>query len=117
MHQETVLHIEVPSRNDFLLNSSERKEYKNFLLWSQHLYVYSETGLKILADECKMQTVVVEYRQRYPLDNTLMWLLRGIPTGRNKSIEGLSERTRNSFTEDLVKMKMTDTVTIRMKIR
>lgn len=84
MQENGRLVIEVPNSDDALLTLYDSINFKNFTYWSQHLYMFNSSTLKILANLAGLRVISIEQHQRYPLSNHVYWLSKGQPGGHMK---------------------------------
>ena len=102
--------IEVPHAKDFLLMQEELKEFKDFSFWSEHLILHTEQSLKKVLLKAGFKKIKIRHYQRYNFFNHLGWFLKRKP-GFHSSYEGLfSKKLENTYSNDLVKLKQTDTL-------
>lgn len=73
--------IEVPNADDALLTVYKSNEFQRFTYWSQHLFLFNNQTLQMLAQQAGLRLLAVEQIQRYSLSNHLYWLSRGKPGG------------------------------------
>jgi SAM-dependent methyltransferase len=81
--RERRLIIEVPNANEALLSLYSNETFSHFAYWSCHLFLFTESNLKILAEKAGFSAVEIIQYQRYPLANHLYWLAEGKPGGQN----------------------------------
>ncbi len=74
--------IEVPNSADALLTVYKSPDFQNFTYWSQHLYLFNSSTLKILLEQAGLNVIAIKQFQRYPLSNHLHWLSRGCQGGQ-----------------------------------
>lgn len=58
---------------------------KQILFNTQHLWIFNENNLKLLAKKSGFRNIEVKYYQRYGIDNLLGWLLHNKPASEYKS--------------------------------
>ena len=78
--------IEVPSANDFLISVLQEKSYIDFVLWSQHLILHTETSLRRFLEYSGYHNIFIKGLQRYPLSNHLHWITHKRPGGHISSL-------------------------------
>lgn len=76
--------VEVPNADDALLTLYENDAFRRFTYWSQHLFLFNVTTLRLLAEQAGLKVVAISQFQRYPLSNHLHWLSRGQPGGHQR---------------------------------
>ena len=69
--------IEVPSSDDALLTLFQCEAFQKFTYWSQHLFLFNSSTMKILANQAGLKVIGIQNYQRYPLSNHLHWLSKG----------------------------------------
>ena len=109
MKENTLLIIEVPHANDFLISDYNCEKFKKFTFWSEHLILHTETSLLNLLNLVGFSNIKITYYQRYNIFNHLNWLSNGKPGGHKNNIYNDKELidTYNNF---LIKNKKTDTL-------
>lgn len=73
--------IEVPNADDALLSLYQSTNFADFTYWSCHLYLYTLTTLRQLAQKAGFKLGFMKQIQRYSLANHLYWLSKGKPGG------------------------------------
>ena len=103
--------VEVPHANDFLLSTLENENFKQFILWSQHLILHTRESLRRMLTHAGFQNIKIQGVQRYPLSNHLNWLANGKPGGHKSSL-GLidNEALEIAYAESLARIDATDTL-------
>lgn len=103
--------IEVPNANDALLTLYKNEPFSHFTYWSCHLFLYSESTLRLLAKQSGLKVDFVKHVQRYPLSNHLYWLSQGKPGGHVKWGSFLdSEELSKAYENQLSSLGVTDTL-------
>lgn len=102
--------VEVPNADDALISLYDCQAFQNFTYWSQHLYLFNSTTLKMLVKQSGMEVLAIEHIQRYPLSNHLFWLANGMPGGHSHWGFLDSPPVRKSYEQSLAKIGKTDTV-------
>ena len=109
--------IEVPHANDFLLSAVECEEFKQFLLWSQHLVLHTRESLRKTLRFVGLEEIQIEGVQRYPLSNHLNWLANGKPGGHKSSLSFLdSDELFDAYQNSLARIDATDTLVAIAKV-
>ena len=85
METKTLLIIEVPHANDFLIKHCNCEEFKKFTFWSEHLILHTEKSLINLLNIIGFSNIKIEYYQRYNFFNHLQWLNAGKPGGHKNT--------------------------------
>jgi SAM-dependent methyltransferase len=109
MKRNTLLIIEVPHANDFLISEYNCNEFKKFTLWSEHLILHTEKSLLNLLNKVGFSNIEITYYQRYNIFNHLNWLSNGKPGGHKNNIYNDKELI-DSYNNFLIKNKKTDTL-------
>jgi SAM-dependent methyltransferase len=102
--------IETPNSNDVLLTEYESNDFQNFTYWSHHPMLHSHDSLHALVSRTGFKIFNNQGVQRYDLNNHLYWLSKRMPGGHEIWKKFLSEATTNSYAEDLIKNKNSDTI-------
>ena len=82
--------IEVPHAKDFLIQSVELQEFRDFTFWSEHLVLHTRDTLQGLLEAAGFSDVRVWHEQRYGFTNHLNWFLNRKPGGHD-ALSGLEE--------------------------
>ena len=102
--------IEVPHAQDFLIQSVDLKEFRNFTFWSEHLILHTKESLKILLKKAGFRDVEVFGYQRYGFTNHLGWFVDGTPNGHVKN-RGLEDfELDKAYKKSRVDSSTTDTL-------
>jgi SAM-dependent methyltransferase len=109
MNKNTLLIIEVPHANDYLIKDMGCEAFKKFTFWSEHYILYTEKSLFNLLNKIGFSSTIFKYYQRYNIFNHLYWLSHGKPGGQ-KIINSNEIELINSYDSFLVKNKKTDTL-------
>ena len=109
MKKKTMLIIEVPHANDFLISEYKCEAFKKFTFWSEHLILHTEKSLNILLKKVGFSDIKITYYQRYNIFNHLQWLSNGKPGG-HKNTKFKDIDLINSYNNFLIKNKKTDTL-------
>ena len=105
-----ILVIETPSCNDFLLKFENLKNFKNFILWSEHIVLFSKKLLNnVLCFSGFEKNNVVNY-QRYGLNNHLGWLSNESPGYEKKFNMFINKKIDQKYVNFLKKNDLTDTI-------
>ena len=109
MNKKTLLIIEVPHANDYLIKMN-CESFKKFTFWSEHLILHTEETLNILLKKVGFtKRVEIKYYQRYNIFNHIQWFNEGKPGG-HKTNKYQDEMLILSYNNFLMKNKMTDTL-------
>mgnify|MGYP001212233185 CR=1 FL=1 len=107
--------IEIPHANDFMLTKIDNKEYKDFILWDEHLVLHNEESITKLLNFCNFEIIKFDYIQRYPLSNNLYWCNNKKPNGHS-ILNFLNNTDLHIVYEDTLKKgKCTDTIILICK--
>ncbi len=109
------VYIEVPHAEDALLELYECSDFADYTYWSPHLYLYNETGMRILAEECGYIIEQTLYIQRYPLANHLFWLSGKGPGGQIKWDFLCDDKLDAAYADKLKEIKKTDTLAVLLR--
>ena len=109
MCSDTLLIIEVPHADDFLISEYNCDKFKKFTFWSEHLILHTEKSLTNLLNIVGFSNINIKYYQRYNIFNHLKWLSDGIPGG-HKEQKYNSNELIESYNKFLIKNKKTDTL-------
>ena len=109
MHDKTILIIEVPHANDFLISEYNCDKFKKFTFWSEHLILHTEKSLIRLLNLVGFSSIQITYHQRYNIFNHLGWLSNGTPGG-HKTTNFIDDELIKSYDNFLIKNKKTDTL-------
>jgi|TARA_B100001971_G_C18086532_1_gene481204 cyclopropane fatty-acyl-phospholipid synthase-like methyltransferase len=63
--------ITIPHANDALLTGFDLQEYRDFILWSQHMILYTRDSISRLLQFCDFNVELIKGIQRFSLDNHL----------------------------------------------
>lgn len=109
MNSKTLLIIEVPHADDFLISEYDCHEFKKFTFWSEHLILYTEKSLVNLLNIVGFTNIKINYYQRYNIFNHLGWLNNGKPGG-HKTTKLNDNQLIEAYNNFLIKQKKTDTI-------
>tara|TARA_A100001015_G_scaffold207361_1_gene231889 strand:- start:4359 stop:5204 length:846 start_codon:yes stop_codon:yes gene_type:complete len=109
MNEKTLLIIEVPHADDFLINEYNCNDFKKFTFWSEHLILHTEKSLLNLLNIVGFSNIKITYYQRYNIFNHLYWLSNGKPGGHKNNNYNDNELIE-SYNNFLIKNKKTDTL-------
>jgi SAM-dependent methyltransferase len=102
--------IETPSSQDALLVKFECDAFQNFTYWSHHPHIYSPKALEQILSMAGFSQVNVTGVQRYGLANHLFWLSKARPGGHDVWADLSSPESELSYSRDLAKMGLSDTL-------
>ena len=111
MNDNTLLIIEVPHANDFLISEYNCDQFKKFTFWSEHLILYTEKSIMNLLNSVGFSKITVSYYQRYNIFNHLGWLSNGKPGG-HKTTKFNDDNLIKSYNDFLINEKKTDTLIV-----
>ena len=109
MNSKTLLIIEVPHADDFLISEYKCDEFKKFTFWSEHLILHTEQSLMKLLNIVGFSNIQTTYYQRYNIFNHLNWLSNGKPGG-HKNTHLCDDELIKSYNNFLINNKKTDTL-------
>lgn len=87
---------------------------KKLLFSTQHLWVFSDKNLKIIADRCGFKKVETKYFQRYGLENMLGWVKNKEPNSEVNSII-ITETMNNVWKSQCCENKISDYVVLYLE--
>jgi 2-polyprenyl-3-methyl-5-hydroxy-6-metoxy-1,4-benzoquinol methylase len=73
--------VEVPHARDFLIQSVDLPEFRDFTFWSEHLVLHTRDTLEALLGAAGYRDITVRYEQRYGFTNHLNWFVSRKPGG------------------------------------
>lgn len=73
--------VEVPHAKDFLLQSVDIPEFRDFTFWSEHLILHTHDTLQALLAAAGFGSIRIWHFQRYGYTNHLHWFLNRKPGG------------------------------------
>lgn len=76
--------IEVPHANDFLIQSINLPEFKQFTFWSEHLILHTKSSLEKVLSKAGFKNINISYYQRYGYLNHMGWMLDRKPGGHDR---------------------------------
>lgn len=109
MNEKTLLIIEVPHADDFLISEYNCNDFKKFTFWSEHLILHTEKSLLNLLNIVGFSNIKITYYQRYNIFNHLYWLSNRKPGG-HKNNNYNDNKLIESYNNFLIKNKKTDTL-------
>lgn len=109
LNKDGLLICETVNSQDALISKYQCQPFEDFTFWSEHVYLYNSDTLEKLMLNNGFITRWNTQIQRYSLANHLYWLSKGRPGGHIKWTE-FSEQLNNSYAEDLIKLKIADTL-------
>jgi len=108
-----VMIAEIPSATDPLTTCYTIPAFERFYWSIAHHYYYTPTSLKFLLDEMGVRYKLIP-EQRYDLSNHITWLMDGKPGGQGRFNALFSEKTRESYRQDLLESWNCDTVFLEL---
>ena len=88
----------------------ELKEFRNFTFWSEHLILHTYKSLQLILSKSGFKNINIQYYQRYNFSNHLGWFLKRKPGGHDFYKNIISEKLNQSYIENLISLKKTDTL-------
>lgn len=76
--------VEVPHALDFLIQSIDLPEFRNFTFWSEHLVLHTKASISKVLEAAGYTDISVQGYQRYNFTNHLGWLLDRKPGGHDR---------------------------------
>lgn len=73
--------VEVPHARDFLIQSVDLPEFRDFTFWSEHLVLHTRESLEKVLAAAGFADIAVEGYQRYGYTNHFHWFLERKPGG------------------------------------
>ena len=103
--------IEVPHANDFLLRYIKTDEFRDFILWSQHLILHTRSSLECFLKFAGFKNFMIQGIQRYQLSNHFNWLVKGKPGGHKGLLSSIdSNELHRAYENSLRSIDATDTL-------
>lgn len=102
--------VEVPCSDDALLTIYDSTAFQLFSYWSQHLFLFNNETLRLLAEQAGLRIVAIQQYQRYPLSNHLYWLSKGQPGGHQKWAFLDSPELNQAYSNALASVGKCDTI-------
>ena len=109
MNKKTLLIIEVPHANDFLISEYNCYEFKKFTFWSEHLILHTKESLTNLLNIIGFTHIKINYFQRYNIFNHLNWLSNGKPGG-HKNNKYFDKELIDSYNKFITNNEKADTL-------
>lgn len=104
-----VIISEIPNVNDPLTSLYKIPAFEKFYWSIAHHYYYSPKSLTPIIEKLDCSKFEFKLEQRYDLSNHITWMQDGKPGGQGRYNHIFSERTINSYKQDLVKSSNCDT--------
>ena len=101
--------METPSCNDFLHKFDHLKNFKDFILWSEHVILYSKSLLSNVLKISGLKNSKVKNYQRYGLNNHLGWLSSERPGNEKMFNKYINKEINKKYIKFLTKNDLTDT--------
>jgi SAM-dependent methyltransferase len=105
-----ILVIETPNADDALLKLYENLNFANFTYWSHHPVLYTHYALAEIVGLAGFEVIENIGVQRYSIDNHVHWLAKNAPGGHEILKNSFSNITKESYNQDLIKLKQNDTL-------
>jgi len=102
--------VEVPNADDALLTLYNNEPFSNFTYWSCHLFLFTNTTIRAVAEKAGLKVNYIRQIQRYPLSNHLYWLAKGKPGGHKIWSFLDSKELHRSYEEQLASAGLCDTI-------
>jgi len=102
--------IEVPSSDDALLTLYGNGRFQEFTYWSQHLYLFNVSTMKLLIKKAGIKLNWIKHVQRYPLSNHLYWLSKGMPSVHKQWAFLDYQQLNQNYEKQLVALGLTETI-------
>lgn len=108
LKSDGIIIAEVPCVNDPLTSLYNVPAFEEFYWSIAHHYYFSSKSISNILDkiECKYELVP---EQRYDLSNHLVWMQECVPGGQGKYNHIFSDKTINSYRQDLIDSWICDT--------
>lgn len=100
--------LNVPNKHHALVYAFDCEAFKKFTYMKQHYYTFTEKSFHLLAHQTGLVVDKFNYIQVWGLDNQISWLRYGKPRNYSDITKLLSQKTLDSFNEDMIKNKTTD---------
>ena len=108
LKSDGIIIAEVPCVNDPLTSLYDIPAFEKFYWSIAHHYYFSPKSISNVLDKIKCKYELLP-RQRYDLSNHLVWMQEGVPGGQGKYNHVFSEKTFNSYRQDLIDRWICDT--------
>ena len=102
--------IEVPHAKDFLLEKMNIKEFKNFIFWSEHLILHTQSSLIAFLKKAGFKKIKISFCQRYGFTNHLYWFLNKKPGGHEVFKNIYNKSLDDHYKNYLEESKLSDTL-------
>lgn len=110
LKDDGIVILEMPNKNEPLIDVYNIKEFKKFNYQKQHYYTYSEKNLSFLINSSGFKIESFYYAQVYSLDNHLSWLKYKKPRDYSDYTNIFSKETLLNYKKDLVSRKKADVI-------
>jgi len=110
LHKDSLIIIEVPHANDFLIKKMNNLDFKNFTFWSEHIILHTKKSMKTIFESCNYSSYKFGFFQRYPIANHIHWMNEGKPGGQNIYSFLNDPSLINTYDDFLIKNEWTDTL-------
>ena len=101
---------DAPIMRELLGNIYEKK----LLFSTQHLWIFSDSNLKMMAEKIGFSNIEIKYYQRYGISNLIGWVQNEKPCG-NMQYDFVSKTLDNVYKSDCEQRGMADYIVIYLK--
>jgi 2-polyprenyl-3-methyl-5-hydroxy-6-metoxy-1,4-benzoquinol methylase len=102
--------LEVPHAEDFLVQTIDLPEFREFTFWSEHLVLHTKSSLEFILKESGFSEIEVFGYQRYGFTNHLGWLKDKQPNGHEKYSYLEDEKLDTDYKNCRVRTNTSDTL-------
>jgi len=102
--------VEVPHAQDFLIQSIDLQEFKDFSFWSEHLVLHTKESLAKILESVGFVDIHVNGYQRYSFTNHLGWFLNKSPGGHDFFSDFERRKFQKSYNNYMKQLGATDTL-------
>ena len=102
--------IEVPHANNFLLKEIFLPEFRDFILWNEHLVLHTEQSLDSIIQSAGFINSTILHIQRYGFLNHFGWFVDKKPNGHVRYASRYNEELDKAYCNSLEKNKTSDTL-------
>ncbi len=116
LKDDGVIIAEVPNGNDPLTSVYNIDAFEKFYWSIAHHYYFTPKSLGFILEQidCEYEFIL---DQRYDLSNHLTWLEKGVPGGQGRFNNIFSDKTIESYKQDLINSKKCDTFFVLIRKR
>lgn len=102
--------LEVPHALDFLIQTLDLPEFKDFTFWSEHLVLHTEDSLAAILKASGFKNFEIFPYQRYGFTNHLGWMLDRKPGGHMRYANLYDPELDAAYKQSRIRTKTSDTL-------